>query len=314
MNKKMYIGVAVLVVLLTVLGVYVVNMNNSKGNNFIDFSEGKEKVCSISNNESNVLLVYTNETKSYVGSLDTDDLTITSSCELPFENNENLYIEQDTNKDLYISNGVDELFKFNGSHFLKVPYQTHSNTTDVRVTTNEKTTSINLHAGSVNVEKEFTYTTGFMLKNAYVYSNVSDVDVLNLYGDSDPGTSISDSFVVMRVHLNDSVYYAFFDVATKELTRFIANPFETTEGAFYAVIEEDKPILFVGGQALDVNANEMIAHDAVTIDEANVSVETKDYSDEKEIVSTHIKGSDGNSHPYVIQSKYAIDYAYVVIK
>lgn len=312
MNKKIMIGTITCVVLLAAIGMYF--MNTKKGNDFIDFSEGIEKTCVIRDNEPNLLVAYTGSKNTYVGTLNMDELTISSTCELPFENNENIYIEQDMNGALFISNGIDELFKYNGSHFLKIPFQAYTVGTDVRVSVNDKYTVLNIHAGSVDFDKEFTYTSGYTVKNAYAYSNVVDLNTLNLYGDSDPGIPVSDSFIVMRVHVNESVYYAFFDTATKELRRMISNPFEVSTGAFYATIENDKPLLFVGGQVFDVNDNNMIAHDAQPIEESNVSVEAKAYSNDSTVMATYIKSTDGESYPYVIQSKYAIDYAYIVYK
>lgn len=314
MNKKIMIAAGIVGVIIVVsLGVYFYSSKKTN-DSYIDLNKGQENTCNISDTQQNVLLAYTKGEYTYIGVMHTNDTEVIGTCELPFENNENIYMAQNQNGNLYVYNDASEVFQFNGSHFTKIPSNLYSGNTNVNVTTEGSNVTFALHFGSVKIDKTYTYPSEYTLKNAYVYANIKDMDTLNLYELSDPGSEISNSFITVRVKADDTVYYVIYDVESKTLLRVISNPFDTVDGAFYASVEDDKYLLFAGSQTYDINANEIIEHDAATIDEAAVSVEFGMYSEENPADAVKMKSSNSDVKPYILQSIYPIDYAYIVMK
>lgn len=314
MNKKIMIAVGIVsVIIVASVGIYFYNSKKTN-DSYIDLNKGQENTCNISDTQQNVLLAYTKGEQTFIGVMHTNDNEVIGTCELPFENNENIYMAQNQNGNLYVYNDASEVFQFNGSHFTKIPSNLYSGNTNVNVTTDGSNVTFALHFGSVKIDKTYTYPSEYTLKNAYVYANIKDMDTLNLYELSDPGSEVSNSFITVRINAEDTVYYVIYDVESKALLRVISNPFETAEGAFYATFEDDKYLLFSGSQTYDINANEIIEHDAATIDETAVSIEIGAYSEENTADAVKIKSSNGDVKSYILQSIYPIDYAYIVMK
>lgn len=312
MNKKTSMIIAVIVIALAIiLGVYYFNKQST--DSFVDL-EGKGKTCVISNTQQNLLLAYADGTKTYIAVLDPKGNDVQGTCELPFENNENIYMSQGDNGDLYVNNDAGELFKFNGNHFLKIPSNLYAGNSDVRISANGSDASISMQAGSVKVDKQFTYANGYTMKNAYIYSNIKNLNSLYLYDLKDPGAEVTNSYVALRITYADIIYYAIYDAETKTLLRCITNPFESVEEPFIATFEEDKPYLVVGTQKYDINANEISANESISVDPNAVTLEFGDYDEDNKNSAVKIKTTDGQLETYLIQSGYVINSGIIVKK
>lgn len=306
-RKTVYAAVGAVLV---ILGIYF--LSNQKNGNFIDLEEGQKHVCRIDDSQQ-LLLAYTGGSDTYIAVLQPQSDEVQGTCELPFENNEHIYISQNPEGILYVYNDTGEVFRFNGSHFVKIPSNLYSGNADLQINESGRNTQLSLRSGSVCIEKKISHASQYDIKNAYVYSHLQDMNTLNLYDLKDPMKEVKGSYIVVRIKAYEQIYYAIYDYETRELLRCIVDPFESGEGAFAAVNENGEKILFAGEQAFHLNYNMMVKHSAMAVDEAIVTPDYVPYSEGNNSEAVKVKASNGETYTYVIQSRFAVEYVYVVI-
>lgn len=314
MNKKTIVIGIVSVAFLAMVGLGVYFLNNGNGNDFIDLEKGQELTCTMSDTQQSLLMAYVNGDKTYLAIMDPANDEVKGTCELPFDNNENIYMSQGASGELYVYNNANEVFKYNGNHFLKIPANLYTGDTNINFTVNGNKTVLAFQAGSVKIEKQFTYTSGYTLKNIYLYSNVKDMNALNLFKAEDPNKTVTESFIVLKMTQADTMYYAIYDAQTRELLRCIANPFSTTEDAFTAIFEVDNPFIVVGAQKYNINANEMTANETITPDPAAITIELSAYAEDNTSSAANIKNTQGGIETFIIQSAFTANTGLIVIK